>query len=116
MQLKGITIDFDDKKTCGLLPDLCLEWDEKFDELEDNQNLVDYWENNVKKVLSQTKNIVNGNIGSKAVIYSADEESIKIIKDVFSELELSSLSYEELTSCESCLLYNYLDKDFNKEK
>ncbi|RXJ96477.1 hypothetical protein CRV00_02355 [Malaciobacter molluscorum] len=116
MKLKGITIDFDDKKTCGLLPDLCFEWDEKFEELEDNQKLIKYWENNVNKVLSQTKNIITGTINSRAIICSANDEAIKIIKETFKDLELSTISYEELMQCESCLSHNYLDNDFNKEK
>ncbi|AXH09450.1 hypothetical protein CP960_10450 [Malaciobacter halophilus] len=112
MKLRGITIDFDDRRTCGLLPDLCLEWDEKYDELEDNQKLIDYWENNIKKVVSKTKNIVSGNIGSKAIVYSANEEAIAIIKDIFSDLSLSEIEYEDITKCERCLQYDYLDENF----
>jgi hypothetical protein len=112
VQLRGITIDFDDRKTCGLLPDLCLEWDEKSEELEDNQKLIDYWENNMEKVLSKTDKIVSGNIGSKAVVYSANEEAISIIRDTFKDLNLSSIEYEDIAKCERCLKYDYLDKNF----
>lgn len=108
MELKGISLDFADKKTCGLLPHLCLEWDEKYDQLEDNQKLIDYWDKNIKKVLSQTTKIVNGNIGSTAIIYSADKDAIKIIKNVFNNLELSSLKYDDIIKFERWLLNNYL--------
>ncbi len=43
MMLQGVSIDFNDRKTCGLLPALCLQWDEKYDELEDNEELLKYW-------------------------------------------------------------------------
>ncbi len=109
MLLHGITIDFNDRKTCGLLPDLCLEWDEKYEQLEDNRNLIDYWDNNLKKVLKKTNKVVSGNIGSKAIIYSAQKEAIEIIKDVFKDLELSTLEYESIPKCERCLFYDYLD-------
>ena len=60
MELQGITIDFDDKKTCGLLPELCLNWDEKYEELEDNEDLLQYWETNFKKITGETQNIIAG--------------------------------------------------------
>lgn len=112
MQLKGITIDFDDKRTCGLLPHLCLQWDEKYDELEDNQDLLDYWEKNIHTVIAHTKNIVNGNMGTKAIIYSADDKAIRVIKKVFKELELDTINYNDIIKCENCLKYDYLDKNF----
>ncbi|MFY9073395.1 hypothetical protein CRU99_13575 [Malaciobacter mytili] len=112
MILHGITIDFDDRRTCGLLPDLCLEWDEKYDELEDNQNLIDYWDNNLKKVLEKTNKIVSGNLGSKAIVYSAQEEAIDAIKEAFKELELSTLDYNSIIKCDRCLFYDYLDENF----
>lgn len=116
MQLKGITIDFDDKRTCGLLPHLCLQWDEKYDELEDNQELISYWENNIKEVLSTTKNVVSGNMGTKAIIYSADENTIRVIEKVFKELKLNTITYDDIIKCENCLKYDYLDKEFIPDK
>ena len=51
MELQGVTIDFDDRKTCGLLPDLCLQWDFRTDELdelsEDGRTKKRYYERSV---------------------------------------------------------------------
>lgn len=116
MQLKGITIDFDDRRTCGLLPQLCLQWDEKYDELEDNEDLTEYWEKNIKEILSHTKDVVSGNMGSKAIIYSGEKKSIDIIKKVFKELELNTINYDDIIKCENCLKYDYLDDNFVAEK
>lgn len=114
MILKGITIDFNDRKTCGLLPSLCLKWDEKFDELEDNEDLLKYWENNLNKVLSKTQNVVSGNVGSKSIVYSADDEAIALIQEAFKDLELKTINYEDIIKCEHCLEYDYLDNNFKK--
>lgn len=108
MKLKGVAIDFDDKKTCGLLPDLCLSWDLKTEELEDNDELIKYWEDNLQKIIKHSDKIVAGNIGTKSIVYSADEETIKLINEVFSELALHEIEYDNILQCENCLKYDYL--------
>lgn len=112
MKLTGVTIDFDDRKTCGLLPDLCLQWDFRTDELDDNTELISYWEDNLKKVLTQSSKVVAGNMGTKSIIYSADEETIKLIEENFKELALNSIDYENIIKCENCLHHDYLDENF----
>lgn len=114
MKLQGVTIDFNDRKTCGLLPELCLKWDEKSDELEDNEELLKYWENNLNKILAKTHNVVSGNMGSKSIVYSNDEAAVALIKEVFSNLALKTIDYEDIIKCEHCLKYDYLNKDFKK--
>lgn len=110
MRLQGITIDFYDKKTCGLLPDLCLTWDIRYDELEDNEELIKYWEESLNRVLSKTDKVVSGNVEGKSILYSADEEAIKIIKEEFSELELQTIEYEDIIRCEHCITHDYLEE------
>lgn len=112
MQLEGVTIDFSDKRTCGLLPDLCLQWDLRHDELDDNTELVEYWENNLKKVLEKSDKIVSGNLGAKSILYSADSSTINVIKDVFKELKLKTIDYENVIKCEHCLHHDYLNENF----
>ncbi|MFA7083511.1 MAG: hypothetical protein WC141_03140 [Arcobacteraceae bacterium] len=114
MKLQGVTIDFNDRKTCGLLPTLCLQWDEKYDELEDNEELLKYWENNLNAIIAKTTKIVSGNIGTKSIVYSNDEEAISLIKEIFKDLELKTIEYEDIIKCEHCLKYDYLDKEFKK--
>ena len=115
MQLEGITIDFNDKKTCGLLPELCLEWDEKYDELDDNQELINYWKTNLKKVLAKTDKLVSGSIGTKSILYSADEEAINLIKEAFKEITPKKIDCKNIIKCDHCLDYDYLDENFNKK-
>ena len=115
MQLEGITIDFNDKKTCGLLPELCLEWDERYDELDDNQELINYWKTNLKKVLTKTDKLVSGSIGTKSILYSADEEAIHLIKEAFKEITPKKIDYKNIIKCDHCLDYDYLDENFNKK-
>lgn len=112
MELQGITIDFDDRKTCGLLPELCLNWDEKYEELEDNEDLMKYWETNLKKITDKTNNIISGNIDAKSIIYSADPEAIAVIKDAFKEIELKTINYSSIMKCDHCLTHDYLDENF----
>ena len=112
MQMQGITIDFNDKRTCGLLPDLCLEWDSRYDELDDNQQLIDYWESNLKKVTDKTHNIVSGNIETESILYSADPYAIELIKEVFKEIKMDTIEYSTMTKCDHCLDYDYLDENF----
>jgi len=116
MQLQGITIDFDDRKTCGLLPELCLNWDEKFEALEDNQDLISYWDENLKKITEKTNKIVAGNIDAKSIIYSADEEVIALIKNSFKEINLKTINYDDIMKCDHCLTHDYLDKNFKIKK
>jgi len=109
MELLGITFDFYDKKTCGMLPDLCLELDERYDELEDNEKLLSYWERGVENILSQTNKVIHGTIDGKSIIYSADKEAIEIISNEFADLELQAIHYKELTDYEEeCFTNNYL--------
>ena len=112
MQLQGITIDFNDKHTCGLLPELCLNWDEKYDELDDNQELINYWESNLKKVTDKTHNIVCGNIETKSMLYSADPYAIELIKSAFGEIKIDTIEYSSIGRCDHCFDYDYLDKAF----
>ncbi len=115
MELYGITIDFNDKHTCGLLPELCLEWDERYDELDDNQELIDYWESNLKKVTDKTHNVVCGNIETKSILYSADPFAIDLIKENFKELRIDSIDYSKMVKCDHCLDYDYLDINFKNK-
>lgn len=108
MKLLGVTIDFSDRKTCGLLPDLCLQWDERYDELQDNTELTKYWERNLQKVLEQTQDVVSGNIGSKSVVYSAEAQAIGAIQEAFKELKLQQIEYDDIMKCEHCLQYDYV--------
>ncbi|ADG94502.1 hypothetical protein Arnit_2854 [Arcobacter nitrofigilis DSM 7299] len=109
MELWGITLDFFDKKTCALLPDLCLQWDIKYDELGDNKELLEYWEKHINNILEQTKDIVyvNNNEG-RSLIYSANNEAIEIISKEFKDLKLQKVMYEDIISCETCVEHNYL--------
>lgn len=112
MELKGVTIDFDDRKTCGLLPDLCLTWDFRADEISDDTELVTYWEDNLQKVLDQSSKVVAGNMGTKSILYSADEDTIELIKQYFKELHLETIEYDNILKCENCLHHDYLDESF----
>lgn len=113
MEFYGITLDFDDRKSCSIQDDMCSEWDGRFEELSENEKLNAYWDNNLNKILSQTKNIIAGTIGDKCIVYSADKEAINIIQNAFKELNLDKKTYEDLTKCESCLNYDYI-KSSNK--
>jgi len=115
MELQGITLDFNDKRTCGLLPELCLDWDERYDELDDNQELIDYWESNLKKVTDKTNKIVSGNIDAKSILYSADPDVIELIKNTFVEIKLETILYSQINKCDHCLEYDYLNKDFKRK-
>lgn len=108
MELQGITIDFYDMKTCGLLPDLCIEFDTRSEELEDNEELIKYWEDNLEKVLEKTKKVVCGNIDGKSILYSADKDAIDIIRDEFKGLELSRINYEDIEKGDSPLKNDYI--------
>ena len=115
MKLQGITIDFDDRRTCGLLPELCLNWDEKYEELEDNVDLINYWETNLKKITDKTDKIVSGNIDAKSIVYSADEEVIALIAETFKEIKLKTINYSDIMKCDHCLTYDYTDESFKRK-
>lgn len=102
MEHQGITMDFYDKRICSLLPDLCLQWDIRYDELVDNYELIQYWEDTLGRVLEKTDKVVSCNIDGKSILYSADKKAIEIIKDEFKELELSTISYEDIIKCQNC--------------
>lgn len=108
MKLYGITLDFDDMRSCGLLPDLCLDWDHRSEELTENEKLLSYWDDNIKTLLSKTKNVVVGNIENKSIVYSADKEAIDIIRNIFKEMELSTIHYDEIRQCDHCIKHDYL--------
>jgi len=108
MELYGVTLDFDDMKSCGLLPDLCLDWDHRSEELTENEKLLSYWDKNVEELLEKTDKVVLGNIGNKSVVYSADEKAVELIKNQFKEMQLSSIKYDEIDQCENCIKVDYL--------
>lgn len=108
MKLYGVSLDFDDMRSCGLLPDMCRDWDHGSEDLSENEKLLSYWDNNVKEVLEKTDKVVLGNIGTKSVLYSADEDAVELIKKQFKEMELSSLDYTEIEHCENCIKVDYL--------
>lgn len=109
MKVYGVTLDFDDIKSCGLLPDLCVDWDHRSEELTENEKLLSYWNNNIKILLSKTDRVVTGNIGNKSIAYSADENAILIIKDIFKEMEIESIEYSDIMRCENCITNDYLE-------
>jgi hypothetical protein len=115
MKLQGIFIDFTDKKTCGLLPDLCLDFDVRYDELDDNQKLQEYWNKNLEKILNKTKKVVSGIIGNRSIVYSKDKETIEYIKKYFKEIKIDEIEYESIITCDHCLDYDYLNPNFNKK-
>ncbi len=109
MELYGITLDFDDMKSCGLLPDLCRDWDHRSEELTENEKLLSYWDNNIQELLKKTDKVVLGNIGNKSVVYSGDEKTVALIREQFKEIELSKINYDEIDQCENCIKVDYLN-------
>ena len=109
MKLYGVTLDFDDIKSCGLIPRLCIGWDSRYDDLAENQKLLSYWNDNIDELFSKTKNIIFGNIGNKSIVFSADEEAISLIKEIFKEIELISIEYEDIMRCENCIKHDDLE-------
>ena len=108
MKLYGITLDFNDMRSCGLLPDMCLDLDHRFDELSENEKLISYWENNLKELLEETKKLVIVNDENKSMVYSAETEAIDLIKKYFKEIELSIVDYENINRCDYCVQHDYL--------
>lgn len=108
MKLQGITIDFNDIKSCGILPDMCVDFDQRSDELSENENLLAYWDNRLENLMKETKDLVIVNDENKSLVYSANEKAIDLIKKHFKELELSSIDYEEIHKCDFCVQHDYL--------
>ena len=46
-------------------------------------------------------------MGNKSIIYSADKNAILVIKDVFKELELSTISYTDIDHYEHYITHDY---------
>lgn len=108
MELQGVTLDFNDAKSCGLLPDMCLDWDRRSEELTENPKLLSYWDKNLKKLLSKTKNVVVGNIENKSMVYSADKKAINLIKKFFKEMKINKIEYDKIEKCQYCIEVDYL--------
>ncbi len=108
MKLYGITLDFNDMKSCGLLPDMCLDWDHRSEELSENEKLISYWDNRLKALLNETKNVVVINDENISMVYSADKEAIDLIKKHFKEIELNSVEYEKMHRCDFCIEHDYI--------
>lgn len=109
MKLYGVTLNFDDIRSCGLLPKMCKDWDSRSEDLTDNEKLVSYWNDNIQKLLQKTKNIIYGDLQDTSIVFSADEEAISYIKEIFKELELISMEYEDIMRCENCIKHDYLE-------
>lgn len=109
MKVYGVTLNFDDIRSCGLLPKLCIGWDSRYEDLTENEKLVSYWDKNIEKLLEKTKDIVYGDIGEISIVFSANEEAISYIKEIFKELELTSMEYEDIMRCENCIKHDYLE-------
>lgn len=110
MKLQGVTLDFNDVKSCGLKPDMCIEWDRRSEELSENPKLLSYWDKNIKKLLSKTKNVVISNVSEKSMVYSADKTAIELIKKFFKEMTLKTQEYEDIKKCKTCVEHDYLKR------
>lgn len=108
MIVYGITLDFDDIRTCGLLPDLCSNWDRRSEELVELETIAAYWDNNIKSLLDQTHKLIIGNIGNKSIVYSNDENAILKIKSTFKEFELNSMEYDDINHDLDYIVHDYL--------
>jgi len=108
MLLHGVIMDFDDIRTCGLVPDACINWDQGSEELTENEAFDLYWNKNIQKLLSKTQKVVLGSEGNKSLVYTADEEALAYIKEIFHELNISSVEYKDINQCERCITLDYL--------
>lgn len=108
MKLYGITLDFNDMKSCGLLPDMCLDWDHRSEELSENQKLLSYWDKHLKDLLDETNKVVVINDEHKSMVYSKDKNAVDLIKKHFKEIELSAIDYENMNRCDYCVQHDYL--------
>lgn len=110
MELYGITLDFNDLKSCGIKEDMCLDFDNRSDELSENEKLISYWDNNIKQLLEETDKVVIINDKNKSMVYSNEEEAITLIKKHFKEMEVTKIDYEDLNRCDFCVQHDYLEK------
>ncbi len=108
MIVHGITLDFDDIKTCGLLPDLCANWDRRSEELVELETIAQYWDENIKILLKQTKKLIIGNIGNKSIVYSYDKDAILKIKETFKEFTLTQMEYKVINHDIDYIVHDYL--------
>lgn len=108
MKMQGVTLDFNDMRTCGIIPDVCIDFDHRSEELEENEKLLSYWDEHVKELLKDTKNVVIGNLNHSSIVYSADKDAIDSIKKHFPEIDLSTAEYEEITKCDYCITHDYM--------
>ena len=108
MTLYGVTMDFNDIRTCGLVPDSCTNWDHGSEELSENEAFDLYWNKNIQELLSKTQKVVIGNDGNKSLVYTADDETLSYIKEIFKELPISSIEYEDINQCERCITLDYI--------
>jgi len=108
MKLYGVRIDFDNIKSCGILPDMCLDFDHRSDELSENEKLLSYWNNHINDLLEETKNLVVINDESTSMVYSANNNAIELIKKHFKEMQLETIEYENINKCDYCVQHDYL--------
>lgn len=108
MKMYGVALDFNDMKSCGLLPDLCIDWDHRSEELSENEKLLSYWDKHLEELLGETKDVVVGNMEHKSVVYSADDKAIDLIKKHFKEIDISSAEYDDIIQCDYCIKHDYL--------
>lgn len=108
MKLYGVSLDFNDMRSCGILPDMCVDWDHRSEELSENEKLLSYWDEHLKSLLDETKNVVVGNIENKSLVFSADEKAIDLIKKHFPEIKITTAEYEEIIQCDYCIKHDYL--------
>jgi len=101
-------MDFDDIKTCGLVPESCVDWDQGSEDLNENEAFDLYWNKNIQELLAKTQKVVLGNDGNKSLVYSADKDAIACIKEVFKEIDLTSVEYEDINQCDRCVTLDYL--------
>jgi len=108
MTLHGITMDFDDIRTCGLIPDSCTNWDHGSEDLNENEAFDLYWNKNIQELLAKTQKVVVGNDGNKSLVYTADEEALSYIKEIFKEIKVTTIEYEDINQCERCVTLDYI--------
>jgi len=108
MTLHGITMNFDDIRTCGMIPDACANWDHGSEELSENEAFDLYWNQNIQKLLAKTQKVVIGSDGNKSLVYTADKEALSYIKEIFKEMIIDSIEYENINQCDRCITLDYL--------
>jgi hypothetical protein len=108
MTLHGVTMDFDDIRTCGLVPESCTDWDRGSEELNENHAFDLYWNKNIQELLSKTQKVVLGSDGNKSLVYTGDAEALIYIKEIFKEININTIEYEDINQCERCISLDYL--------